>query len=323
MPHTDSSPKLAADSAAVNPLGREPISLNPRGLARAATLVERQTQQGRDLISGLFGRTGKATIVGITGPPGAGKSTLVNQLTRHFRARGSKVGVIAVDPSSPYSNGALLGDRIRLAEHHGDPGVFIRSMATRGKLGGLARGTLEMALLLDAAGFDTILIETVGVGQDEVDIAALADVTAVVLVPGLGDDVQAIKAGIIEIAHVLVINKADLPGADRLEQELRFAQSLASDAQAVPIFRVVASEGTGVEQVVQSVTEAASKHRNEADRTEIWSLRLREMLRDALLANLNADEVKRQATRVASGSADPYEALAVLSNGILTRQAQS
>ncbi len=239
----------------MDPLAGADFAGNTRALARAATLIESQAEDGRKLISSLFARTGRATLIGITGPPGAGKSTLVDQLIRQLRARGGKVGVIAVDPSSPYTNGAILGDRIRLGDHFGDPGVFIRSMATRGKLGGLARSTVELSLLLDAAGFDTILIETVGVGQDEVDIAGVADVTVVVLVPGLGDDVQAIKAGIIEIADVLVVNKADLPGADRLEEELRAMQSLTKTSQPAPIVRVIASQGSGVDQLLERVGE--------------------------------------------------------------------
>ncbi len=165
-------------------------------------------------------------IVGITGPPGAGKSTLVDQLAKTVRRNGQTAAIIAVDPSSPFSCGAILGDRIRMQDHHEDPGVFIRSMATRGRLGGLAKATLEMAMLFDAAGRDVVLIETVGVGQDEVDIARLADITVLVLTPGFGDDVQAMKAGIMEIADVFAINKADQPGADRLEQEIRAMQSV-------------------------------------------------------------------------------------------------
>ena len=259
-------------------------------------------------------------MIGVTGPPGAGKSTLVNQMIRHIRAQDRKVGVIAVDPSSPYSRGAILGDRIRLSEHHGDPGVFVRSMATRGRLGGLAQGTFEMALLLDAAGFDTVLIETVGVGQDEIDIASLADVTVVVLVPGLGDDIQAMKAGIMEIAHVLAINKADFPGADRLESELRFIQTLThntSPGSVAPIVRVVASEGKGVEELLSAVNAASQMRRSDADRTELWSSRLREMFRESILADLDPMQLRQQAIKVASRSANPYDAVATLRESCL------
>ncbi len=288
-----------------------------RALARAATLIESQTESGRKLIAALFAKTGRATLVGITGPPGAGKSTLVDHLVRHLRARGGKVGVIAVDPSSPYTNGAILGDRIRLGDHYSDPGVFIRSMATRGKLGGLARGTIELSLLLDAAGFDTILVETVGVGQDEVDIAAVADLTVVVLVPGLGDDVQAIKAGIMEVADVLVVNKADLPGADRLEQELRFMQSLTNVPHPVPILRVIASQGSGVEALLDLVDSVAKQRRTEEERTEIWSSRLRQMLQELLLSELRGPELKKHAALVASRQEDPYQALEQLRSTLL------
>jgi LAO/AO transport system kinase len=293
------------------------LSADPRALARAATLIESQTEAGRKLISLLFPKTGRATLIGITGPPGAGKSTLVDGLIRQLRARGDRVGVIAVDPSSPYTNGAILGDRIRLVEHFGDPGVFIRSMATRGRLGGLARGTVELSLLLDAAGFDTVLIETVGVGQDEVDIANVADATVVVLVPGLGDDVQAIKAGIMEIADVLAINKADLPGADRLEQELRSMQSLTNSSRPVPIVRVVASQGSGVGQLLKELDPILSERRTKADQGEIWSTRLREMLRESLLSELKPTELSKHAALVASRVEDPYEALRQLKLALL------
>lgn len=195
----------------------------------------------------LAPHTGRAMVVGITGPPGAGKSTLVNQITKLARSAGQTVGVIAIDPSSPYSHGALLGDRIRMQDHSGDAGVFIRSLASRGAPGGIARATQELALLLDAAGRDLVLVETVGAGQDEVEIARLAAVTVVVLAPGFGDDVQADKAGMMEIADVFAINKADLPGADRLEQELR------ASGIAVPIRRVVATDGTGCSELFQTI----------------------------------------------------------------------
>jgi LAO/AO transport system kinase len=286
-----------------------------RALARAATAIESQSTAARDIISTLFPRTGQAMILGITGPPGAGKSTLVDQLAKVLRAQGRTVGIIAVDPSSPYTHGAVLGDRIRMQDHHTDPGVFIRSMATRGRLGGIAQATLEMSLLLDGAGRDVVLIETVGVGQDEVEIASLADVTVVVLVPGLGDDVQAIKAGIMEVADVFAINKADLPGAERLEQEIRAMQSLGSEAEranAAPIRRVIAVEGKGLDDLLKVVEDAFAKRQRKSARAETWVLRLRELLRFRLLSALPEEEIASHARQVAAKTEDPYFAVDAL-----------
>jgi LAO/AO transport system kinase len=224
-------------------------------LARAATALEDRRPEALALLEELRARTGRATIVGITGPPGAGKSTLVDGLAQVLRREDRLVGIIAVDPSSPFSGGAILGDRIRMQSHHADPGVFIRSMATRGSLGGLAAATADVALLLDAAGRDMILIETVGAGQHDVEIVRLADLTLVVLAPGMGDDVQALKAGIMEIADVFVINKADHPGADRLEREIQAMLGLAdrADQWTPPIVLAVATEGKGVPEILEAV----------------------------------------------------------------------
>jgi LAO/AO transport system kinase len=223
-----------------------------------------------------------------------------------LRAEGKTVGIIAVDPSSPYSRGAILGDRIRMLQHHADPGVFIRSMASRGKLGGLAQTTLEIALLLDAAGRDVVIVETVGVGQDEIEIARLADVTVLVLMPGLGDDVQAIKAGIMEIADVFAINKADLPGADRLEQEI-------GDDDA-PVVRVVATNGVGVPELLTAIRAV---HKGRGHHQNLWALRLRDMLRDSLLNLIPDSAIEEHAARVAEKIEDPYAAVSALREHIV------
>jgi LAO/AO transport system kinase len=225
-------------------LSIESIRTNPRALARAASSLENGNPE---LLRELEQHAGHAITIGITGSPGAGKSTLCDQLIHVLRAEGKRVAVIAVDPSSPFTGGALLGDRIRMQRHHADPGVFIRSMAARGWTGGLARATKDLVTLFNAAGFDAVIIETVGVGQSEIEIAKLAQVTVVVLTPGAGDDVQSIKAGIMEIAQVFAINKADLPGADLL------AKNLHSEAPETEVVQVVASEGKGVEDLLAAI----------------------------------------------------------------------
>jgi len=279
-----------------------------RALARAATLVENRNRESESLLRELFPHTGRALVIGITGAPGSGKSTLVDQLAHLLRRESQQAGVIAVDPTSPYTGGAILGDRIRMLSHHADPGVFIRSMATRGALGGIAKATTEMVLLMDAAGRDVILVETVGVGQDEVEIARVADVTVVVLVPGMGDDVQAIKAGIMEIADVFVINKADLAGADRLEREIKAAQSLSKrpDSWKPPIVQAVAKDGKGIAETLAAIRKYREFSRGKNRSVENWSLRLREMLRERLLESFSGVDFEAAAAEVAARRADPY-----------------
>jgi LAO/AO transport system kinase len=288
----------------------------PRALARAISTVENRAAGWSELLKALFPYTGKARVIGLTGAPGSGKSTLVNQLAKHYRKENQTVGIIAVDPTSPYTGGAILGDRIRMQDHYSDPGIYIRSMATRGSLGGLARATADAATVLDASGRDLVMIETVGVGQDEVDIVRLADVTIVILVPGMGDDVQTIKAGIMEIADIFVINKSDREGAERVEREIRAMQSLATrnDRWMPPIVKTVASEGVGTEELAEAIAdyEAYLKKENLVlkKNVENWQERLVEMLRDAMLekarAQMDSGSLERYAAEIAEHKRDPY-----------------
>jgi len=295
----------------------EPLrSGDVRALARAISTVENHAPGWSDLLKALFPHSGKARILGLTGAPGAGKSTLVDQLARLYRKQNRTVGIVAVDPTSPYTGGAILGDRIRMQEHFSDPGIYIRSMATRGSLGGLARTTADVTTVLDASGRDVVLIETVGVGQDEVDIVRLADITVVILVPGMGDDVQTIKAGIMEIADIFVINKSDREGAERVEREIRALQSLATrnDGWTPPIVKTVASEGVGIPELAAAIAnyEAYLLKENLAFKKSVhnWQERLVEMLRDVMLEKareqLGDGRVSRLAAEVAEHKRDPY-----------------
>jgi LAO/AO transport system kinase len=298
---------------------------DPRALARGISVVENRTSGWSDLLKALFPHTGRARLLGLTGSPGAGKSTLVDQLARHYRKQNRTLGIIAVDPTSPYTGGAILGDRIRMQDHFADPGIYIRSMATRGSLGGLARTTADVSAVLDASGRDLVLIETVGVGQDEVDIVRLADITIVILVPGMGDDVQTIKAGIMEIADIFVINKSDHDGAERVEREIRALQSLAlrSDRWTPPIVKTVASEGTGIEELAAAVIsyEEYLKKENLAAKRNIenWQQRLLEMLRESLfekaLEQLHGD-LPRYAAEIAEHKRDPYTLVEEIVGGL-------
>jgi len=287
-----------------------------RALSRAISTVENRAPGWSDLLKALFPYSGKARVIGMTGAPGAGKSTLVDQLARHYRKEDRTVGIVAVDPTSPYTGGAILGDRIRMQDHFADPGIYIRSMATRGALGGLARTTADVTTVLDASGRDVVLIETVGVGQDEVDIVRLADITVVILVPGMGDDVQTIKAGIMEIADIFVINKSDREGAERVEREIRALQSLAMrhDGWTPPIVKTVASEGKGVQELARAIGEYQNylqkENRALQKSVENWQERLIEMLRDVMLekarAQLGNGNLAGMAREVAEHRRDPY-----------------
>ena len=287
-----------------------------RALSRAISIVENRAHGWSALLKALFPHTGHARILGLTGAPGAGKSTLVDQLAKHYRKQQNTIGIIAVDPSSPYTGGAILGDRIRMQDHHADPGIYIRSMATRGSLGGLARTTADVATVLDASGRDLIMIETVGVGQDEIDIVRLADITVVILVPGMGDDVQTIKAGIMEIADIFVINKSDRDGADRVEREIRAMQSLAmrADGWTPPIVKTVASEGRGIAELAAAIAdyETHLKSANLGQKRTIhnWQQRLIEMIRDAMLDRardqLTSQQLEAYAAEIAAHRRDPY-----------------
>ena len=294
----------------------------PLALARAISLVEAGRAEGIEVLRRLYAKTGRASILGITGPPGAGKSTLVNRLIAHHRGRGSKVGVVAVDPSSAFSGGAILGDRIRMMEHALDDGVFIRSMASRGQFGGLSRATRDAVDLLDASGFDPVLIETVGVGQDEIDVVRVADTVLVVLTPGQGDEVQAIKAGLLEIADVFVINKADHPGSERLASDLEGMLALGGARPwKPPIVKSVATDGTGVADIVAAVGRHAAwldqSGARGARRSEGLRLRLHDILRGRVLERLAVDAPARRSLeewedKVASRAVDPYTAASAL-----------
>lgn len=291
-----------------------------RALARSISMIEDGRRDSTALLKALFPLSGHARVVGLTGAPGSGKSTLVDHMAREYRKQERTVGIIAVDPTSPYTGGAILGDRIRMQAHHADPGIYIRSMATRGFLGGLARATTDVSTVLDASGKDIILIETVGVGQDEVDIVRLADVTIVVLVPGMGDDVQTIKAGIMEIADIFVINKSDREGAERVEREIRAMQTLAirKDGWTPPIVKTVASEGKGVAELAGAIAsyEQFLQQHDLLLKKKIsnWRERVVEMLRESLLQRLMRermpeDELNRLAADVAEHRRDPYSAV--------------
>ena len=314
-----------------------------RALARLITLVENGGPGARSALSMLFARTGQAHIVGVTGSPGSGKSTLVNGIARKIRQSSETVGIVAVDPTSPFSGGAVLGDRIRMRDLAGDAGIFIRSMASRGSLGGLARTTGDVVKVLDAAGFDIILIETVGAGQAEVDIAKTAHTTIVVQAPGMGDDIQAIKAGILEIADIFVVNKSDRPGADNAVRALQMMQRLGNaqthsyryhgrlihrpepsetegESWEVPIIQAISTEGRGIPEVVAAVRSHRSYLEDtgeignrETIRVETeFELLLRETLLRTLLTRLSPDLIQSTLAKVIAREVDPYTAVDAL-----------
>jgi len=295
-----------------------------RSIARLVSVVENDEPGAAEAMRALYPQTGRAQIVGITGPPGGGKSTLVNRLAGTYRERASRVAIVAVDPSSPFTGGAILGDRIRMRERFLDEGIFIRSMASRGHAGGLARATARVVNVLDALGTDVILVETVGVGQEEVDVIRVVDTVCLVTVPGLGDDIQAIKAGVLEIADVLVVNKADRPGADETARDLAQMLSLAKDRPwKTPIVRTSAQSGDGLPQLVDAIDKHRAwsresgeyvERRRAAARSEVEAL-LQEALLRELAGRVGESRLAAAVARVAERSIDPYAAVEELLRG--------
>ncbi len=307
-------------NAVTNSLAERITAGDARAVARAISKVEDGAPEAAQLMKEIFARTGQALIIGITGSPGAGKSSLVDKLALLYRQRGERVGIVAVDPSSPFSGGAILGDRIRMQTLGLDKNVFIRSMATRGNLGGLARATVDALTILDAAGYSRIIVETVGVGQDEVEVVKAADISVVVLVPGMGDDIQAIKAGLMEIGDVFVINKADRDGVFATEKELQALLSLAErhDEWTPAIVKTIATENKGIEQLAEAIesfrTSQLKGDVRKGRRLSIARWRIVELLREQLVARvLESQEasarLEQLAEEVATRQRDPYSAV--------------
>ncbi len=295
-------------------LAQELIKGDHRAIARAISLAENNRSAAQEMMKTIFPRTGKSLVVGVTGPPGSGKSTLVDQLVVHLRKKGKKIGIVAVDPSSPFTGGAILGDRIRMMRHSTDPEVFIRSMAARGHLGGLAKATGETITILEAAGKDFILVETVGVGQDEVEVVKLADIVLVILIPGTGDEIQAFKAGIMEIADIFVLNKADSPDAGKTERQLKAMLDLGFEGDTMPpIVKTVATEGEGVEPLINEIDKlVGSKSQKFIDsrkkRLISWMLRdiISEKIYEAVSQNIPESEFESLVEKIFKREIDPY-----------------
>jgi LAO/AO transport system kinase len=295
-------------------LARELIKGDHRAIARAISLAENNRTAAQEMMKKIFPHTGKSLVVGITGSPGSGKSTLVDQMVVHLRESGKKIGIVAVDPSSPFTGGAILGDRIRMMRHSTDPEVFIRSMAARGHLGGLAKATGEAIAILEAAGKDFILVETVGVGQDEVEVVKLADVVLVILIPGAGDEIQAFKAGIMEIADVFVLNKADSPATEKTERQLKAMLDLGFEGETVPpVVKTVATEGEGVDLLVSEIEKLVKSKSQEfidSRKKRLISWMLRDIVSDkiyqAVSQNIPESEFESLVERIHKREIDPY-----------------
>ncbi len=295
-------------------LAQEVIKGNHRAIARAISLVENNRSAAQEMMKKIFAHTGESIIVGITGSPGSGKSTLVDQMASILRKNEKKIGIVAVDPSSPFSGGAILGDRIRMMQHSVDPEIFIRSMATRGQLGGLAKATGEAIAVLEAAGKDFILVETVGVGQDEVEVVKLADIILVILIPGAGDEIQVFKAGIMEIADIFILNKADSPLADRTEKQLKAMLDLGLVGKTPPpVIKTVATEGKGVDKLIKEIDKLVMDKDQELrdsrkKRLIPWMLMdiISEKIYHSVTQNIKASEFEDFIERIHRREIDPY-----------------